>query len=44
MDPKKEWQLQNSWFVRQTGIDVKIEKRKSSNLQIKKKVGGSAGV
>ncbi|KAM0152967.1 hypothetical protein ACHAQE_006419 [Botrytis cinerea] len=32
VDPKKEWQLQNSWFVRQTGIDVRIEKRKSSNL------------
>ncbi|KAF5870621.1 putative benzoate 4-monooxygenase cytochrome p450 protein [Botrytis fragariae] len=32
VDPEKEWQVQNSWFVRQTGIDVRIERRKSVPL------------
>ena len=27
VDPKKEWQVQNSWFVRQSGIDVNLKKR-----------------
>ncbi|KAI7354837.1 benzoate 4-monooxygenase cytochrome-like protein P450 [Hortaea werneckii] len=26
-DPKREWDLQNSWFVRQSGIEVTIERR-----------------
>ncbi|KAI9737355.1 MAG: hypothetical protein M1834_009509 [Cirrosporium novae-zelandiae] len=26
-DPKKEWHIQNSWFVRQEGIDVTIRRR-----------------
>ncbi|TGO19981.1 hypothetical protein BPAE_0325g00080 [Botrytis paeoniae] len=28
VDPRKEWNVQNSWFVRQTDIDVRIQKRK----------------
>lgn len=27
VDPKKEWQVQNSWFVRQSGIDINLKKR-----------------
>ncbi|KUJ11447.1 cytochrome P450 [Mollisia scopiformis] len=28
VDPAKEWHVQNSWFVRQSGIDIKIQRRK----------------
>ncbi|RDL29798.1 uncharacterized protein BP5553_10663 [Venustampulla echinocandica] len=28
VDPEKEWHVQNSWFVRQTGINVKVQRRK----------------
>ncbi|KAL2221180.1 putative PDA-like cytochrome P450 monooxygenase [Thermoascus aurantiacus ATCC 26904] len=27
-DPKKEWKIQNSWFVRQEGIEVRLSRRK----------------
>ncbi|KAH8590119.1 cytochrome P450 [Bisporella sp. PMI_857] len=27
VDPEKEWHVQNSWFVRQSGIDIKIQRR-----------------
>ncbi|CAD6449404.1 7922718d-0402-41f7-a86e-2612013717c7 [Sclerotinia trifoliorum] len=29
VDPKKEWGIQNSWFVRQTDIEVTIKRRQS---------------
>jgi len=28
VDPAKEWHVQNSWFVRQSGMDVTIKRRK----------------
>ncbi|EPE33523.1 Cytochrome P450 [Glarea lozoyensis ATCC 20868] len=28
VDPKKEWKVQNSWFIRQTGIDIRMRHRK----------------
>ncbi|RDL39232.1 uncharacterized protein BP5553_03572 [Venustampulla echinocandica] len=27
VDPEKEWHVQNSWFVRQTGIDITLRRR-----------------
>ncbi|TVY40803.1 Cytochrome P450 monooxygenase [Lachnellula occidentalis] len=27
-DPNKEWHVQNSWFIRQSDIDIKIQRRK----------------
>ncbi|TVY35130.1 Cytochrome P450 monooxygenase [Lachnellula subtilissima] len=30
VDPKKEWHVQNSWFVRQSDIDIKIQRRKAT--------------
>jgi cytochrome P450 len=27
VDPKKDWEVQNSWFVRQSGIDVNLKRR-----------------
>ncbi|QSZ36124.1 hypothetical protein DSL72_007249 [Monilinia vaccinii-corymbosi] len=32
VDAEKEWHVQNSWFVRQSGIEVKIQKRKTVAL------------
>ena len=28
VDPTKEWELMNSWFTRQNGIDVYVSKRR----------------
>ncbi|TVY88026.1 Cytochrome P450 monooxygenase [Lachnellula willkommii] len=30
VDPKKEWHVQNSWFIRQSDIDIKIQRRKAT--------------
>ncbi|KAK6602264.1 benzoate 4-monooxygenase cytochrome p450 [Botrytis cinerea] len=30
VNPRKEWKVQNSWFVRQSDIDVRIQKRNSA--------------
>jgi cytochrome P450 len=29
VDPQMKWKVQNSWFVRQSGIDINIRKRRS---------------
>lgn len=28
-DPQQEWKIQNSWFVRQEGINVRLSPRKN---------------
>ena len=27
VDPTKEWHVQNSWFVRQSGMEITIKRR-----------------